>query len=577
MIGNIIAPRLGDILISDNLITEEQLTEALSYQKTHGVRLGSCFVRLGHVSEHDIASILSRQYGVPSVDLTDYEFDSEVIEILSSEAVHKYQVIPLDRKGYTLSVAMIDPIDVVALDELRFMTGFSIKAMIAPESQVRETIERYYGSTDDVELQETFDDFTENWAENVEVVEEEEEEIDLAALARESEETPTIRLVNAILMKAVKRNASDIHIEPYERQFRVRFRVDGQLQTGLKLPVRFKDAITSRLKIMAKLDITERRRSQDGRIRIRLRLGDTEKEMDFRVSIVPTLFGEKVVLRLLDRGNLMLDMLRLGFDPPSLESFESAVKQPFGMVLVTGPTGSGKTNTLYSALSQINSPDKNIMTVEDPVEFNLAGINQVQVNEQAGSGFSEVLRSFLRQDPDVVMLGEVRDFETAELAVKAALTGHLLLSTLHTNDAASTVTRLVDMRIAPFLVSSSLNLICAQRLVRRLCNECKEEMSPPLETLIDIGFTREEAESSPIFRAVGCKVCNRMGYSGRVGLYEVMEVDSGIRDMIIRECTAVELKDRTVEKGMITLRRSGLNKVIEGTTSIEEILRETVL
>ena len=652
MIGQLVAPRLGELLIDENLVTEEQLREALRYQKANGGRLGSCLVNLGHVSEDDIAAVLSRQYGVPSVDLSQCDLDEEVIALLTTEAVNKHQVVPLKRRGQTLSVAMVDPLDMIALSELEFMTGFDIEAMIAPESQVRETMAKYYGKTYDVGLElielltteavnkyqvvplerqgqtlsvgvvdpldtlelsalkvmtgfdiepvivpesqvrETitkyygktydveFNEAVENLAdaedESIEVVEEEEEEIDMEALARKSEETPTIRLVNAMLLNAYKQGASDIHLEPSEQQFRVRFRVDGRLKTVLVPPSRFKEGITSRIKIMAKLDITQRRRAQDGRIRIRLKPGGKIKDLDFRVSIVPTLYGEKVVLRLLDRENLMTDMGRLGFEPKSLKSFELAIQKPFGMVLVTGPTVSGKTTTLYSLISKINSPDKNFMTVEDPVEFSLPGINQVKINEKSGSSFADVLRSFLRQDPDVVLLGEIRDLDTADIAIKAALTGHLVLSSLHTNDAASAVTRLIDLGITPFLVATAVHLICAQRLVRRLCDECKVETQPPTKTLIDVGFSAEEARTVRVFGAVGCSSCNKMGYRGRVGLYEVMEITDELKDIIMLGGTASELKRKAIESGMMTLRCSGLTKIKDGLTSIEEILRETI-
>lgn len=576
MIGQILAPRLGDLLIEDGLVTEEQLTEALDYHKASGGRLGSCLVELGHISEDDIATVLARQYGIPAVNPANQEIEQDIIDLLTYETARKYEAMPLDRQGTTLSVAMVDPINVVALDELRFMTGFSIEAKVAPESQIREAIGRYYSPSTDGAEEDTLDDLDGALPANIEILEEEEEEIDLKTLAQRSEETPTLRLVNAILLNAVKRGASDVHIEPYEKEFRVRFRVDGQLQTGLKLPVRFKDAITSRVKIMAKLDITERRRPQDGRIKIRLRLDGKVKDLDFRVSTVPTLCGEKVVLRLLDRENLMLDMRRLGFEPESLECFAEAIAQPFGMVLATGPTGSGKTNTLYSAISQINSPDRNIMTVEDPVEYNLRGINQVQVNEQVGSSFANVLRSFLRQDPDVILVGEIRDLSTAEIAVKASLTGHLVLSTLHTNDAASAVARLLDMGIPSFLVATSVRLICAQRLVRRLCDQCKKEVHPPKQSLVDLGYGPEEAESLQVFQAVGCAACNKMGYKGRVGLYEVMEVNDELKELIMRDAPSTELTQQAVANGMITLRRSGLTKVGMGQTTLEEVLRETI-
>ncbi len=406
---------------------------------------------------------------------------------------------------------------------------------------------------------------------------EDEEEIDLESLVASVEEAPVVKFVNMMLMDAVKKGASDIHVEPYEKFYRVRFRIDGVLHEVMKPPLSMKDAITSRIKIMSKLDIAEKRLPQDGRIKLKMKLEGQRKELDFRVSVLPTLFGEKIVMRILDPEKLMLDMTKLGFEQESLDKFTEAIKKPYGMVLVTGPTGSGKTNTLYSAISQLNTPDTNIMTAEDPVEFNLPGINQVNVRDEIGLTFAAALRSFLRQDPNIILVGEIRDFETAEIAIKAALTGHLVLSTLHTNDAPSTISRLMNMGIEPFLVATSVNLICAQRLVRRVCKNCKEEVKVPKKTLLDIGFREDELKGLKIYKGKGCDVCNGTGYKGRVGLYEVMEVTDTIKDLILSGATALDLREQAIKEGMITLRRSGLIKIKNGITSIEEVLRETVL
>jgi type IV pilus assembly protein PilB len=479
--------------------------------------------------------------------------------------------------GSVLTIAMTDPTNVFAMDDIKFMTGFNVEPVVASESAIGEAIGRFYGGaeTNHEELSKMMKDLAMDDQELE--LSSEEAEMDTATLERAAEEAPIIKLVNLILTDSVKRGASDIHIEPYELELRVRFRIDGVLQTVMSPPLRLKDAITSRLKIMAKLDIAEKRLPQDGRIMIKYKADGKKKELDFRVSTVPTLYGEKIVLRLLDKENLRLDMTKLGFEPESLKKFERNILKPYGMVLVTGPTGSGKTNTLYSSVARLNQVDTNIMTAEDPVEFQLAGINQVQMKEQIGLNFAAALRAFLRQDPNIILVGEIRDFETAEIAVKAALTGHMVLSTLHTNDAPSTISRLMNMGIEPFLVATSVNLICAQRLVRRICVNCKTELEVPEQALIDAGYTPEEVKTTKIYHGKGCTVCNKGGYKGRTGLYEVMEVNDELRELILVGASALELKKKAMEQGMITLRRSGLIKAALGQTTMEEVLRETVL
>jgi type IV pilus assembly protein PilB len=570
--------RLGKLLIGGGYVSAEQLREALAHQKAKGGRLGNCLIKLGYLSEEVLRSVLSRQLGIDVVDLTAYDVDAEALKLLDRETALQRQVMPLRRTGNVLWVAMSDPNDVACLDELRFRTGLRIATLLATESQVRDAIHQYYGSPKDLELKKVYDTLPEVFGEmDLQVVGEESKESDAAALQKESEEAPIIRLVNFILTDSVNHGASDIHIEPFEKELRIRFRVDGVLKTVMSPPIRLKDALTSRIKIMARLNISEKRLPQDGRIRIRTQVKGKLKELDFRVSVLPTLFGEKVVLRLLDKENLMFDMMRLGFEAEPLKKFERAIHKPFGMVLVTGPTGSGKTNTLYSAITQLNKPDTNIMTAEDPVEFNLMGINQVQINEQVGLTFAATLRSFLRQDPNIILVGEIRDLETAEIAVKASLTGHLVLSTLHTNDAPATVSRLLNMGIEPFLVATSVQLICAQRLARRICANCKAVAeTPPRSSLLELGFQEHELENITFYRGTGCKTCGGSGYKGRTGLYEVMEMVPALREAIILNATSVELQKIAAANGMITLRRSGLLKVREGITTIEEVVRETV-
>ena len=569
--------RLGEILVKENLITADQLKQAMAHQRQNGGRLGTALMKLGFVSDDEITEVLSRQYGVPSINLKYYEVDPAVIKLIPQDTAVRYQIVPLSRVGSTLTIAMIDPTNVFAMDDIKFMTGFNVEPVVASESSVNEAITKFYGEVESgEELSKVMKDLGGEDGGDVELAAEE-QEMDLAALERAADEAPIIKLVNLVLTDAVKRGASDIHVEPYERELRVRFRVDGLLQSVMSPPLKLKDAIASRIKIMAKLDISEKRLPQDGRIMIKYRRDGKIKELDFRVSTVPTLFGEKIVMRLLDKENLRLDMTKLGFEPESLVKFEKAILRPYGMVLVTGPTGSGKTNTLYSSVSRLNTPDTNIMTAEDPVEFQLAGINQLQMKDQIGLNFASALRAFLRQDPNIILVGEIRDFETAEIAVKAALTGHLVLSTLHTNDAPSTISRLMNMGIEPFLVATSVNLICAQRLVRRICSNCKEPLEIPEQAMLDAGFTPEEVKKTTVYHGKGCGTCNKNGYKGRVGLYEVMEVTDELRELILVGASALELRKKALDLGMTTLRRSGLIKAAAGLATLEEVLRETVL
>jgi type IV pilus assembly protein PilB len=526
------AVKLGEMLVKAGLLSQEQLQEALAGQRQNGEKLGFNLIRLGYVKEDEITQLLSEQYGVPSINLRHFEIDETVINLIPSEVSQKYLVVPVNRTGATLTIAMADPTNVFAMDDIKFMTGYNVEPVVASEIAILESIEKYYGSQHSLELKKVMDEIAETESEALEVLDEE-DELDSNELETASEDAPVVKLVNIILTDSIKKQASDIHIEPYEKDFRVRFRIDGVLYEIMHPPMKLKDAITSRLKIMAKLDISEKRLPQDGRIKIKVKLQGKFREMDYRVSVLPTLFGEKIVLRLLDKENLVLDMTKLGFEVGSLAKFERQILKPYGMVLVTGPTGSGKTNTLYSSMSRVNTPETNIMTAEDPVEFNLHGINQVQMKESIGLNFAAALRSFLRQDPNIVLVGEIRDFETAEIAVKAALTGHLVLSTLHTNDAPSTINRLMNMGIEPFLVSTSVNLICAQRLVRRVCKECKESTKMPPQALIDVGFAPEDISQIKLCKGRGCGSCNNTGYRGRVGLFEVMEISDEIRELIL--------------------------------------------
>ncbi len=596
--------KLGEILVRENLISPQHLREALDYQREHGGRLGFNLVKLGLVSDDMITAVLSRQYGIPSVNLDLFQIEEPVLRLIPREVAQKYSVLPLSRVGATLTLAMVDPTNVFAMDDIKFMTGLNVEPVVVAEASIQQAIAKYYGGTREIELASvsvdevvyeavsnpgsngggithadlvSLDsiDFDTDRDEDVEVLEDN-EEIDLSTLSRMSEDAPVVRLVNVLLVDALRRGASDIHIEPYEKELRIRFRIDGVLYDVMRPPLKLRDALISRVKIMSKLDIAEKRLPQDGRIKIKVKIDARSRELDFRVSTLPTLFGEKVVLRLLDKENLMLDMTKLGFEPESLVKFQRNISKPYGMVLVTGPTGSGKTNTLYSALQSLNTIQTNIMTAEDPVEFNLMGINQVQMKEQIGLNFATALRAFLRQDPNIILVGEIRDFETAEIAIKAALTGHLVLSTLHTNDAPSTISRLMNMGIEPFLVATSVNLIQAQRLIRRICKDCKREHPTPPEALMEVGFSAEDAKNLKTYKGKGCSTCNNTGYKGRIGLYEVMEINDEVRELILIGASALELRKKAIDDGMITLRESGLQKVRNGLTTLEEVVRETV-
>lgn len=561
--------RLGDLLVANNLITKEHLVKSLEEQKLSSgqTRLGTILVKNGFISEHDLTSFLSKQYGVPSINLAEIDVDAAVIKIIPADVAQKYQIIPINRAGATLIIAMSDPSNIFAVDDIKFMTGYNVEVVVASETAIRTAIDKFYDQS--ASLADVMGDME---MEDFEVVGDE-EEVDVSSLERATEDAPVVRLVNLILTDAIKKKASDIHIEPYEKSFRVRYRIDGVLYEVMKPPLKLKNAITSRVKIMAELDIAERRLPQDGRIKIKLGGG---KDMDYRVSVLPTLFGEKIVMRLLDKSNLQLDMTKLGYEPVALERFQKEIHKPFGMCLVTGPTGSGKTVSLYSALSELNKTTENISTAEDPVEFNFAGINQVQMHEDIGLNFAAALRSFLRQDPDIIMIGEIRDFETAEIGVKAALTGHLVLSTLHTNDAPSTINRLLNMGIEPFLVASAVNLITAQRLARRVCGDCKVIEDLPVKALIDAGVPADEAQEYVCYKGVGCPKCNGTGYKGRVGFYQVMPMLEPIKELILNGANTAEIKRESMRLGVKTMRQSGLTKVKEGVTSLEEVLRCTV-
>ncbi|HEV3315628.1 MAG TPA: type IV-A pilus assembly ATPase PilB [Candidatus Angelobacter sp.] len=568
--------RLGDLLVREKIITPDQLDKALKAQRDAGpnARLGSVLVHLGFVSDEEVTNFLSRQYGVPAINLQYFEIDSSVVKLIPEETAKRYQILPLSRVGASLTIAMVDPTNVFAMDDIKFMTGFNIEPVVASESAIMDAIDKAYSHP---QAEANVDELLASMGDEPDVeLQAEQDQMDLSELEKSADEAPIVKLVNIILTDAVKRGASDIHVEPYEKEYRVRFRIDGVLQHIMSPPMKLKDAITSRIKIMSKMDISEKRLPQDGRIMLKMQIGGKKKQLDFRVNCLPTLWGEKVVLRLLDKENLRLDMTKLGFEPESLEKFQRAVLKPYGMVLVTGPTGSGKTNTLYSSISLLNKPDTNILTAEDPVEFQLHGVNQVQMKESIGLNFAAALRAFLRQDPNIILVGEIRDFETAEIAIKASLTGHLVLSTLHTNGAPETISRLMNMGIEPFLVATAVHLICAQRLVRRICLECKEQVPMSPQALMEAGYGAEESKTVKIYKGKGCSNCNGSGYKGRAGLYEVMEVDDEIRELILIGASSAELKKKAMERGMITLRRSGLRKVMDGVTTLEEIARETI-
>ncbi|MBI5562782.1 MAG: type IV-A pilus assembly ATPase PilB [Deltaproteobacteria bacterium] len=563
------ADRIGELLLRERLITAEQLKKAIDEQKQAGGRLGLNLTKLGFITEKDLTAFLSRQYGIPTIDLAAAEVDPEIVRLIPEDVCQKYQVLPVNRTGSTLIMAMADPSNIFAIDDIKFLTGYNVEPLIASEAAIKTAIEKHYESPE-ANLEGMLGDFEET---DMEVVKDE-EEVDVNDLKKLVEDAPVVKLVNMILTDAIKKNASDIHIEPYEKSFRVRYRVDGVLAEVMKPPMKLKNAITSRIKIMSNMDIAERRLPQDGRIKLKL---GKNKEMDYRVSVLPTLFGEKTVLRLLDKGNLQLDMTKLGFEEKALKDFMHAIHKPWGICLVTGPTGSGKTTTLYSALSDLNKVSENISTAEDPVEFNLAGINQVQMHDDIGLNFAAALRSFLRQDPDVIMVGEIRDYETAEIAVKAALTGHLVLSTLHTNDAPSTVNRLLNMGIEPFLVSSACNLILAQRLARKVCKDCRTKTEVSGKVLVDFGVPAADIKKGvEVCKGAGCATCNGSGYKGRIALYEVMPFTDTIKEMVLNGASSSELKKAAIKEGMKSLRMSGITKVLEGVSTVEEIMRVTM-
>jgi len=562
--------RLGELLVRENMITIQELQKAEEDQKTSGGRLGNSLIKLGVLGENDLLNFLSKQYHVPTINLDDFEVDADVVSLISEEVAKKHQVIPVHRAGASLVVAMVDPSNIFAIDDIKFLTNYNVEVVVASESQIARAIEKYYGVE---EAEASYDDVMQGFDEDEIDFSMDEEGANILDLEKSAEEAPVVRLVNLVLIDAIKKGASDIHVEPYEKMFRVRLRIDGALYEVMKPPIKLKNAVISRIKIMSSLDIAERRLPQDGRIKLKLGKG---REMDFRVSVLPTLFGEKVVLRLLDKSNLQLDMTKLGFEEDALAKFQHGIHQPYGMVLVTGPTGSGKTTTLYSALSELNKSTENISTAEDPVEFNLPGINQVQMHEDIGLNFAAALRSFLRQDPDIIMVGEIRDFETGEIAIKAALTGHLVLSTLHTNDAPSTISRMLNMGIEPFLITAALNAIVAQRLARKICADCKEEVEITAQALQDLQVPEDKIGSFKVYRGKGCGTCSETGYKGRLACYEVFSATDDLKEMVLNGASTAELKAEAIRLGMRTLRQSAINKLVEGITTMEEVARVSV-
>jgi type IV pilus assembly protein PilB len=560
--------RLGELLLRDQMISVDQLQRARDESRRSGERLGHSLVKLGAIQEEDLTQFLSRQYGVPAINLAEFDIEPDVIALVTKDVALRHKVVPVNRAGNSLIVAMADPSNILAIDDLKFVTGYNIEVVVAAEVGINQAITRYYEKSSEAQLEQVMNELQEE----VEFDAGEEPDANALELAKASEDAPVVKLTNHILISAINQGASDIHIEPYEKSYRVRFRVDGVLREQMQPPLKLKNALSSRMKIMASLDIAERRLPQDGRIKLKIGNG---KEMDFRVSVLPTLFGEKIVMRLLDKGNLQLDMTKLGFEPEQLAAFKKAIEAPYGMVLVTGPTGSGKTTTLYSALQELNQVSDNICTAEDPVEFNLPGINQCQVSDSIGLTFAAALRSFLRQDPDTVMIGEIRDFETAEIAVKAALTGHMVLSTLHTNDAPSTITRLLNMGVEPFLVTASVNAVQAQRLVRKICANCKTPTETPKDELRLLGAKDQEIDTATCFKGAGCERCNNTGYKGRIAVYEVMTFNEPLRELVLQGASSVELKAEAIRQGMRTLRMSGVSKVCMGVTTFDEVGRIT--
>ena len=559
-------PRVAELLVRGGVVSRDQLSKAQQKGRDSGSSVMKELVQLGFTTEQTLTEFLAKQFGIEKIELTPEEIEESVFSLVPPQLTQKHQLVPTKLTGSILTVAMADPTDLIAINEIKFITGYGVRVVIASPSAIKKTLDHRFGGI-------SYDDVLKKFGDSDMELILEQDDVNLQELQQATMEAPVVTLVNAILADAAKRRASDIHIEPYEKLFRVRFRIDGVLQEIMSPPLRLKNPLVSRLKVMAGLDIAERRLTQDGRIKLKMGIGG---ELDIRVSVLPTLFGEKVVMRLLDKSNLQLDMAKLGFDPQTLEDFQEAIHKPFGMILITGPTGSGKSTTLYSALSELNKADVNISTAEDPVEYNLVGINQVQVREQIGLNFASCLRSFLRQDPDIIMVGEIRDLETAQIAVKAALTGHLVLSTLHTNDAPSTIDRLINMGVEPFLLTSSINLIAAQRLVRRICDKCKEPIEVTPDALINLGVDASEAAGGfPTFRGRGCNNCNETGYRGRLAIYEILVMHEGLKELILKSASAADLKREAVKLGMSTLRMSALQKVRDGFTTIEETIRVT--
>ncbi|HAM56132.1 MAG: type IV-A pilus assembly ATPase PilB [Candidatus Rokubacteria bacterium GWC2_70_24] len=572
-LGQPVSRRLGDLLVREGLINQEQLQRALAEQKGTNEKLGSILVRLNVITEDQLIAFLSKQYGIPSITLSQLDIDADVLKLVPAQIAKKYEVLPIKRTGNSLTLAMADPTNVFAVDDVGFMTNLQVIPVVAAQGAIRKALDRLYEAQGSG-MAEVISEM-EGTAGDVEVVEGDEEswaKADIFELKESADEAPVVRLVNMILVDAIRRGASDIHLEPYEKVFRVRFRVDGVLHEIMTPPKRLETALTSRVKIMSTMDIAERRLPQDGRIKLRY----NQREIDFRVSTLPTIFGEKTVLRILDKESLQLDLAMLGFDAWSLEQFNKAIHQPYGMILITGPTGSGKTTTLYSAIHTINSPDVNIMTAEDPVEYNLKGVNQVQINEGIGRTFGAALRSFLRQDPDVILVGETRDLETAQIGIRAALTGHLVLSTLHTNDCPGTIARLLDMGIPPFLVSSALTLILAQRLGRKICKDCKQPYEADEESLVPYGHAPQGLGKVQFYKGKGCHTCSFTGMKGRVAIYEVMPIGDELRELILRNAPTAEILQLALAQGMKTLRQNALQKVIDGVTTLEEVLRVTL-
>ena len=571
------ASNLSEILLREKVVTADQLKQAADHQRKNGLSTASAMVNLGFISEQELAEVLSKHLGYPYIDLEQFEVYPEVVSLLSADVAKKYMVMPIHQIRSFLTLAMMDPTDLEVVEDIRFRTGLSIQPVIASESAIAAAIGRYYGTTDGLRVKKILEDIELADEARINIVDEKEEDYDVAELEQSSEEAPIITLVNQTFIDAIKRGASDVHFEPYEQEFRIRYRIDGDLYETVNLPMKFKNPVLSRVKILSNMDIAEKRLPQDGRIKMRVKLeGGKRKEVDMRVSSLPTMFGEKIVSRILDKEMLKLDLTQLGFEQVSYESFDKAIHRPWGIILVSGPTGSGKTNTLYSAVSSLNTIDTNIMTAEDPIEFYLSGINQVQIKEEIGLTFARVLRAFLRQDPDIMLVGEMRDHETVDIAIKAALTGHLVLSTIHTNDAPSTILRLINMDIEPFLIADSLVLIVAQRLVRKICKRCAEPDKVPDVALLDIGFKEEDIKDLELLKPKGCDYCNRTGYKGRTGLFEVMTVTEDIRDLILSRAQSREIKKKAIEQGMLTLRQSGLAKIQQGITTIEEVVRESV-